>query len=1073
MTADKRLIEVAFPLEATSLDSVHEKNVRHGHISTLHIWPARRPLAACRAALIATLLPDPGNEKDRNELLNRLGGRVVENVVSVKKNGRVVEKLKRETVDGILHWGRESEADVAWFREKIAEAHGGRAPRVVDPFAGGGAIPLEAIRLGCEAVAVDVNPVAWTILRSTLEFPQRFAGVEKPLPDFALADREFMEAFLISKGYRSKTRLNSALAALGLIETSGTLRLDFEAPPTSADLAWHVRAWGRRVLKDVHKNLGHRYPVYADFQPVKPGRQYESRESVQVPFRADGTPDVDALNLEFSPEHLEDPWLPRWVAKSTVAYLWARTVACRPCRATVPLLKTKWVCTKDNKRAVLEVTPNTDKTDVVFGLLVNPPKVGGNAAQRRENDRKLGEGTMTKRGVRCPCCGLIMTMEEIREEAMAGRLGAVMTTVVVDGPHGKEYRLPTDVERAAADVPAAELNGLYDLIPFGFPDDPISPNRPSPNTRGASGLTRYGIDTWKKTYTDRQLLAIGTVVVSTRSIFEHIATMDADKEWGEAIVSYLGACVSRLADRLSTIVTWSISRELLRNTFVRFALAMTWDFAECVPHADASGGFGQAVEWVAEVLDHTLAACKGMPAPLVINQSSLTADIGTVDVVLTDPPYYDAIPYSDIMDFFHVWFRRTLFGTSAVNDQAFSSPLGPKWDKEARDGELVDQPGRFNADAATSRANYEDGMARVFARCHTALRPDGRLVLVFANKSPTAWETLVSALVRSGFVVDGSWPIATERQSRTNALTAASLASSVWLVCKKRQPNAQQGWDVQVLDDMRLHVTAKLREYWDAGIRGPDFIWAALGPALEVFSRHPVVFKANVQPKAPMTVSEFLGAVRRLVIEFIVGQVLARSGAGGDASGLDDVTIYYLLHRNAFKLGPAPIGAVILYALSCNVSDSSLVDAYDLLAGSAGSAAATVEDDDGSEESDEGEEESGDEAESSGGGNTVKLKAWDARQGRNLGVSGPGGRPSPRIDIVHKLMQLWRVGDESKVDEYLERNGLWRDELFHKLLQALTELAEHGSDERSILESVASHIVARAGIGMPAQARLV
>src|SRR6266851_9759830 len=168
MNEDRRLIEVAFPLKQTSLDSVHEKNVRHGHISTLHIWPARRPLAACRAALIATLLPDPGNAEERKKLLEKLAGTVVE-VVKKKKlpSGKVEEKKVEETVGGILHWGRESGPDLEWFRQRIREAYGGRAPKVLDPFAGGGAIPLEAMRLGCEVTAIDINPVAWFTIRDT------------------------------------------------------------------------------------------------------------------------------------------------------------------------------------------------------------------------------------------------------------------------------------------------------------------------------------------------------------------------------------------------------------------------------------------------------------------------------------------------------------------------------------------------------------------------------------------------------------------------------------------------------------------------------------------------------------------------------------------------------------------------------------------------------------------------------------------------------------------------------------------------------------------------------------------
>src|SRR6266536_3283329 len=184
--SDTRLIEVAFPLKQTSLYSFHEKSVRHGHISTLHIWPARRPLAASRAALIATLLKDPKDAEVRRQLLSKLGGKLV--------------KDETDTEGGILHWGRESSPDLQWFRDRIRETYGGRAPRMLDPFAGGGAIPLEAMRLGCEVTAADINPVAWFILKCTLEYPQRLANQCRPLPRFALESREFTEGYFKAKG---------------------------------------------------------------------------------------------------------------------------------------------------------------------------------------------------------------------------------------------------------------------------------------------------------------------------------------------------------------------------------------------------------------------------------------------------------------------------------------------------------------------------------------------------------------------------------------------------------------------------------------------------------------------------------------------------------------------------------------------------------------------------------------------------------------------------------------------------------------------------------------------------------
>src|SRR5947207_3417275 len=266
MTDRPRLIEVAFPLRQASLDSVHEKNVRHGHISTLHIWPARRPLAACRAALIATLLPDPGTDEARQELLEKIGGRILRQVEQKQQGGKTVEVVKEETEGGILHWGRENGPDMDFFREEIRKAYGGRAPRVLDPFAGGGAIPLEAMRLGCEATAVDINPVAWFILRCTLEYPQQLANQRHPLPAFVCESYEFMESYFKAKGFKDAA-LRVQLESLGLNghqQSSSQPQLPSihtHVASVEADLAWHVRAWGWWVLQQARVDLARFYPT--------------------------------------------------------------------------------------------------------------------------------------------------------------------------------------------------------------------------------------------------------------------------------------------------------------------------------------------------------------------------------------------------------------------------------------------------------------------------------------------------------------------------------------------------------------------------------------------------------------------------------------------------------------------------------------------------------------------------------------------------------------------------------------------------------------------------------------------
>ncbi len=756
------------------------------------------------------------------------------------------------------------------------------------------------------------------------------------------------------------------------------------------------------------------------------------------------------------------------------------------------------------------MTPNGDRTGVVFGVEAGVPAADAAAARRCAHDRELGGGTMSRSGAQCPCCGAIATMEDLRLEGRAGRLGAVMTAVVVDGPNGKEYRLPTGEEIAAARVEAGALDALYAEVPFGPPDEPICADRPSPNSRGASGLPRYGFDTWCALFTDRQLLALATFVREIRRTAglcgpagrapsspsapatgfaggadrPGFASRAADSPllgacagapaaderhenvWREALAAYLTCAVSKLADYGSAICSWHNGRETLGHTFARFALPMVWDYCEVNPLAETTGGFPATVEWVANVLEHLDTAAAGAPAPAVTRRSAIEPASGAFDLICTDPPYYDAIPYSDLMDFFHVWLRRALHGLSPAADAAFGDPLGPKWDRDGSDGELVDQPSRFAADGTASRAAYEDGMFRVFRNYRDLLGEDGRLVVVFANKQPAAWETLVSALIRAGFVVNGSWPIRTEMQNKVAG--GARLASSIWLVCRKRTLTGP-GWDAPVLAEMRRRIHRRLREFWDAGIRGPDFVWAATGPALEAFSQHPVV-KQTDAPGARLSVSAFLREVRRFVVDFVVGRVLT---AGGEeaVSGLDDVTTYYLLHRYDFGLGDAPAGACILYALSCNLSDRALADRHDLLA--RGRGGASEEDGEGGEAAG-GEADAGDEPETgAGAGGAVRLKPWSRRKAKTLDADAPDGRPAPLIDQAHRLMQLWSGGDESKVNDYLDARGLTRHALFGRLLQAVIEMAPAGSEERAILESLSNHVAARAGVSAARQPRML
>ena len=251
-----------------------------------------------------------------------------------------------------------------------------------------------------------------------------------------------------------------------------------------------------------------------------------------------------------------------------MAYLWARIVTCKNCRATIPLLKTTWVCKTETKRIRLLIEPLADRTGVKFSLEYNVPERGGNAAQKRENDKKVGAGTMSRAGAQCPCCPSIMETEDIRYEGKNGRLGQLMTTVVVEGPYGKEYRLPTEFERKTSTVGEDTVNKAFADVPFQVPDEPTP--KCGPGASRAFSVDQYGFASWRDLFTNRQLVALARLIAATRSV--------SNDGCPSEIVPFLACGISRLLDFANTGVQWKLDADTLNHYLVRFALPIVWDF---------------------------------------------------------------------------------------------------------------------------------------------------------------------------------------------------------------------------------------------------------------------------------------------------------------------------------------------------------------------------------------------------------------------------------------------------------------------------------------------------------------
>ena len=1023
-----RLIEVLMPVEQASILSPNEKYVSSGgYISTFHIWPARRPLAACRAALLATLLPDPGDPAKRAELLKIIGGDV-KKIQKEKQSsdGNLIVEDVTSVEDGLLRWNMEDSDEMQALRASIREAADGVAPRVFDPFAGGGAIPFEAMWLGCKAAASDLNPVAWLLLKGTLEYPQQYAGKTWPLPDFVKDWPDFMEDFHTGgKGRRGRK---------GHFTTPGQ---DALPEMLQGDLRWHIRAWGRWVLDRATSDLRRYYPV------------------------VNGEP--------------------------TVAYLWARTVRDVQTEGRIPILKTFMLARKKGKRTALLPVPDDEKRVVTFTLLIEKhlataekrkqvikdnPQLKTWGVSENTLEAFLSRGTKTDAGVWSPFSGgrpdmVALTMKEMRKQGQRGLMGIQMTAVCVQAPvpgkkkTEKQYRLPTPAELEAADVPEEVIDDVFTDIPYGIINEALPP-------QGSLGfrVQLYGFVNWRQLFIPRQLLAAGVFVKQTRQAIA--AIRDSDPDNTEALSVYLTVIASKTVDYLSTLCRWRADHQKIVGTIAGYKLPMIWDFGEANPITDSDRFYNGAIRAVS---DAARAFCRATApaagAPDLECISSLKMELPKQDLCFTDPPYYDAIPYADLMNFFRIWQKRIIGDFNDEFREIFERP-SPTWDDTEADGELIDDDSRHGGNAEKSRKAYEDGMAGAFERSLGILKEDGRMVVVFANKEVDAWQSLIGGLIRAGALVTASWPIQTEMVNKVTQ-KRANLSTSVWIVCRKRDANAIPGWEDDVLERMRDALLAPrdelgrkniLHYFFDMGVRGADFLWAALGPALTAYSAHPYVKKTE---GGLMGVRGFLDEVRKLVLHFALGALKGfddlQDGAERTDVEVDAVTQFYLLHREAFSFDPVLAGVVILYANAVGKTDRELQIVWKIIEQggkkklkprkATHDVAAANEND-----------EAGDVLNAHAKADKFKLVPWqDRAKDEKLGES-TSNHPAPLIDKLHRLMLLLKQNQADGVQTKYEEWGLAGDPAFPRVLQAVRELAlkDHNAEERRLVESLASQL---------------
>ena len=719
----KKLIEVSLPLEAINAESAREKSIRHGHPSTLHLWWARRPLAAARAVIWASLVDDPSSLPEQFPTEEE-------------------QKAERDRLFGILErlvkWENSNNQDVLdEAKAEIMKSTDGKLPPLLDPFAGGGAIPLEAQRLGLEAHASDLNPVAVMINKAMVEIPPKFAGQPPVNP----VSRKSNEVWTGARG-----------------------------------LAEDVRYYGEWMKKKAYERIGHLYPKVKD---------------------ENGT------------------------ERTVIAWIWARTVKCPnpACGAEMPLASSFELSKKCARRgggyAHAYVQP------IVEGKGIRYEVRHGNEAPEPP---KTGRGQF-----KCICCGGGVKPEYIRGEFQAKRNGVNLLAIVAEAQGGRLFLSPNTTQIKATQIP----------IPSDVPESETPYKALGINVRA------YGFNLYKELFTTRQLTILTTLSSLVTDVKEEIAHNSVSKEYAIAICTYLSFIVNKIADINSTMTGWNINRDGLRNTFSMQAIQMSWDFAETNPFSNSTGCIDNAINWIVKCL-YVIPASLGGYAH---QADAKTNDLFENVMVSTDPPYYDNIGYADLSDFFYIWMRKSLKDSYP---DLFRTMLVPKTD------ELVANPFKFDGSRDTARHFFEGGMLETFKKINRYAYDSIPVTVYYAfkqsdedencNAASTGWETMLSAIVQAGFSITGTWPLRTERATRSRSVDSNALASSIVLVCRKRPSDAPATTRRDFIAALKRELRPALQKLQASNIAPVDLAQSAIGPGMGVYSRFSNVLEADGTP---------------------------------------------------------------------------------------------------------------------------------------------------------------------------------------------------------------------------------
>ena len=830
----RKLIEVDLPLDVINEQSARQNSTSWpGHPFTIHPWWARRTLASCSAVVFASIVDDPSSctEDFPNLHAQATERERLHNIIKqlVRWENTDETNLQNAQLFAEARW--EIARSVARSRNETPPAHTDQAAvlaylnknslPIYDPFCGGGAIPLEAQRLGLRAVGTDLNPVAVLITKSLIELPPLFQGRSPVNPD--------SDPMGITKG---KGRNAQRVPWRG---TSG--------------LADDIRYYGRWMREKAYQRIGHLYPT------------------AKLPDGSEAT---------------------------VVAWLWSRTVPCPnpACGVAMPLLRTFQLSTKSGNQCWTRPWVDEAKKTISFEVQTKPDDVPT-------------EGTAGGNdNATCVACKSVVSMEYVKEQARAGKMTELMIGIAAEGDRKRLFVSPTNEHTQAATSAQPKWK----------------PTQTMPDTPTLVSGRGYSITHWHQLFTERQLTALTTFCDLVSEVRESIILQGGEAEYADALCTYLALAIGRTASGNCAFTRWRNAMHSIEGPFSRQALPMVWDFAEANIFSNSTQNWLNQIEWVAKAVERL---------PANVNQGlTLQADASTTiqaeqgPVIVTDPPYYANIDYADLSDFFYIWLRPILRN---IYPDLFASILTPKTE------EMTAIPSRFD----NSRQRFADLLGKTLTLIRERCSPEFPSSIFYAYKqqeeeregrTSTGWETMLTALVKAGFEVIGTWPMRTEKLNRPNSFGANALASSIVLVCRPRSDDAPPAMRREFFDALEAELPAALDQLTREGHIAPvDLAQAAIGPGMQVYSRYSRVETIGGEP---VTIRDALAAINQAIANYDERQ----------EGELDPPTRFCLdwLKQHGFREGQYGEAQTLAQAKNVSIEDE-LRDTHGLLTAQGGS----------------------------------------------------------------------------------------------------------------------------------------